>query len=270
MRSAPVADGEPAVERAVGPAEQQVGGSRTDLAALAVEDATTERLDRAHRVGQRLGRDVCRPATDLGVALGLEPVASVAASAGARIPKSPAIPSIASVRRLDRCMESPFGPWWDVAVLSPARRFNGTERCSIPTNGECRQRPTRASESTEFSGDTRRLPSRRRRANALFASQYCPDEGIRTARAHRRGGNAMTLRLLRPTAFLLAALLATARAQTVTPPSITIPPASPVCARGSETDPACITLPPGSVATQVDVFFLFDDTGSFSGFVPTV
>src|SRR5262245_25281385 len=39
---------------------------------------------------------------------------------------------------------------------------------------------------------------------------------------------------------------------------------------GSETDPACITLPPGSVSTKVDVFFLFDDTGSFSGFVPTV
>src|SRR5262249_22800468 len=54
------------------------------------------------------------------------------------------------------------------------------------------------------------------------------------------------------------------------PPAITIPPPSPVCARGWETDPACITLPPGSVSTQVDVFFLFDDTGSFSGFVPTV
>ena len=80
----------------------------------------------------------------------------------------------------------------------------------------------------------------------------------------------MGFRPLRPTAFLFATLLATARAQTVTPPAITIPPPSPVCARGSETDPACITLPPGSVSTQVDVFFLFDDTGSFSGFVPTV
>lgn len=59
-------------------------------------------------------------------------------------------------------------------------------------------------------------------------------------------------------------------AQTVTPPSITIANTSPVCSGASSTESACITLPPESTLNKVDVFFLFDDTGSFAGFVPSV
>ena len=58
--------------------------------------------------------------------------------------------------------------------------------------------------------------------------------------------------------------------QTVDPTSISIGSASPVCTGGNSTVPACITLPPGATIDKVDVFFLFDDTGSFAGFVPTV
>ncbi len=63
-------------------------------------------------------------------------------------------------------------------------------------------------------------------------------------------------------------------AQVVDPTSILIdesdPTYSPVCADGSAGGPTCITLPPDAILDRVDVFFLFDDTGSFAGFVPTV
>ncbi len=59
-------------------------------------------------------------------------------------------------------------------------------------------------------------------------------------------------------------------AQTITPPSISIPASSAVCSSRSQTQNTCIKLPPGSVVDKVDVFFLFDDTGSFASFVPTV
>jgi hypothetical protein len=59
-------------------------------------------------------------------------------------------------------------------------------------------------------------------------------------------------------------------AQTVTPESINIDDASPVCNDNSITEEVCIQLPPDSVSDKVDVFFLFDDTGSFAGFVTTV
>ncbi|MEW5979973.1 MAG: hypothetical protein AB1898_29605 [Acidobacteriota bacterium] len=58
-------------------------------------------------------------------------------------------------------------------------------------------------------------------------------------------------------------------AQTITPPSITITPGSPVCS-GSGNFPVSITLPPAAIVDKVDIFLLFDDTGSFAGFVPTV
>src|SRR5215510_5474744 len=58
-------------------------------------------------------------------------------------------------------------------------------------------------------------------------------------------------------------------AQSVTPPGITISGGA-VCSGGSQTFPVSITLPPAAVVDKVDVFFLFDDTGSFAGFVPTV
>lgn len=66
------------------------------------------------------------------------------------------------------------------------------------------------------------------------------------------------------------ALLSTAYAQTVTPPSISLGSTSPVCTGGSSIQEACITLPPSAVTDRVDVFLLFDDTGSFASFVPTV
>jgi len=59
-------------------------------------------------------------------------------------------------------------------------------------------------------------------------------------------------------------------AQTVTPESINIDDASPVCNDDSITEEVCIQLPPDSVSNKVDVFFLFDDTGSFAGFTMTV
>src|SRR5262249_33631178 len=52
--------------------------------------------------------------------------------------------------------------------------------------------------------------------------------------------------------------------------SIQIPPSSAVCTGGAETVPVSISFPPSSVIDKVDVFFLFDDTGSFAGRVPAV
>ncbi len=73
-------------------------------------------------------------------------------------------------------------------------------------------------------------------------------------------------------AIVLSALLGVAPpalAQTVTPPGIDIT-SGPCCTGGSQDFPVSITLPPSTVTNTVDVFFLFDDTGSFAGFVPTV
>lgn len=56
----------------------------------------------------------------------------------------------------------------------------------------------------------------------------------------------------------------------VDPREIVLEPTSPVCSGGSETVPVSLTFPPTSVVDKVDVFLLFDDTGSFSGRVPTV
>lgn len=60
----------------------------------------------------------------------------------------------------------------------------------------------------------------------------------------------------------LAATLA-AQGQTVTPSSINTGP-SPACGGGAENHSICVTLPTPSVKNRVDVFLLFDDTGSFS------
>jgi hypothetical protein len=54
------------------------------------------------------------------------------------------------------------------------------------------------------------------------------------------------------------------------PRSITLGPASPVCAGNSQTVPVSLSFPAGSVIDKVDVFLLFDDTGSFAGTVPSV
>ncbi|QRK10005.1 terpene cyclase/mutase family protein [Archangium violaceum] len=54
------------------------------------------------------------------------------------------------------------------------------------------------------------------------------------------------------------------------PKSITLGPDSPVCSGQSQTVPVAINFPAGSVIDKVDVFLLFDDTGSFAGTAPTV
>lgn len=51
---------------------------------------------------------------------------------------------------------------------------------------------------------------------------------------------------------------------------ITFGAGSAVCAGQTETIPISITLPSQSTANRVDVFLLFDDTGSFAGLVPPV
>ena len=61
-----------------------------------------------------------------------------------------------------------------------------------------------------------------------------------------------------------------AHAQEIDPPTISILEPSPVCSDGSVTEEACITLPPIAILDKVDVFFLFDDTGSFAGLAPSV
>jgi hypothetical protein len=54
------------------------------------------------------------------------------------------------------------------------------------------------------------------------------------------------------------------------PKSIALGPGSPVCTGGADTVPVSISFPAGSVIDKVDVFLLFDDTGSFAGTVPQV
>lgn len=56
----------------------------------------------------------------------------------------------------------------------------------------------------------------------------------------------------------------------VSPAAIDFGAGSTACTGAPETVPIRLTLPPASVINKVDVFFLFDDTGSFAGFVPTV
>jgi hypothetical protein len=54
------------------------------------------------------------------------------------------------------------------------------------------------------------------------------------------------------------------------PARIDFGPESAICSGGAETRPVSITFPESAVVDKVDVFFLFDDTGSFAGRVPTV
>jgi hypothetical protein len=72
---------------------------------------------------------------------------------------------------------------------------------------------------------------------------------------------------------MVAALLLVApdvQAQTVTPESIDIGPEAAVCEGGPTNEPTSITLPAGATSDKVDVFFLFDDTGSFADVSPGV
>ena len=54
------------------------------------------------------------------------------------------------------------------------------------------------------------------------------------------------------------------------PRSIVLGPESPVCSGQSQTVPVAINFPAGSVIDKVDVFLLFDDTGSFASTAPAV
>jgi hypothetical protein len=56
----------------------------------------------------------------------------------------------------------------------------------------------------------------------------------------------------------------------VHPSSIKLGAASPICSGQAETVPVSLDFPDGSVIDKVDVFLLFDDTGSFARQVPTV
>ena len=87
---------------------------------------------------------------------------------------------------------------------------------------------------------------------------------------HRDGQGRKLFLLPVAVAAVLAVIASPAMAQTIVPTSISVGAASNVCSGGSENFPVSITLPPEGVADKVDVFLLFDDTGSFAGFVPTV
>ena len=63
---------------------------------------------------------------------------------------------------------------------------------------------------------------------------------------------------------------ASAGAQTVTPPSIAITSASPVCSESPVVERVCVELPAVSTASKVDIFGLFDDTASFEAIIPTL
>ena len=74
------------------------------------------------------------------------------------------------------------------------------------------------------------------------------------------------LMLQRPCGPMQSAMAQT----TVTPTSISIGSDSNICSGGSEDHLVSIELPPEAILDKVDVILLFDDTGSFAGFVPTV
>lgn len=59
-------------------------------------------------------------------------------------------------------------------------------------------------------------------------------------------------------------------AQTVVPSSLDFLDDSDICDLTTTISEVCITLPPSSTISKVDLFLLFDDTGSFTSFVPTV
>ncbi len=64
--------------------------------------------------------------------------------------------------------------------------------------------------------------------------------------------------------IVLTLLAPSASAQTTSPEAITVDAASEVCTGETITENVSITLPPETITDQVDVFLLFDDTGSFA------
>jgi len=69
---------------------------------------------------------------------------------------------------------------------------------------------------------------------------------------------------------LLTTTMASASAQMFRPSEIRFGPGSEVCEPGKSQQEVCVELPRGSTAAKVDIFFLFDDTGSFARRVPQV
>lgn len=72
------------------------------------------------------------------------------------------------------------------------------------------------------------------------------------------------------TLALLLSVTSLSYAQEVSPTSVDLGSDSAVCEGEDENVPVSITLPGGSTSTEVDVFLLFDDTGSFASVAPTV
>lgn len=57
----------------------------------------------------------------------------------------------------------------------------------------------------------------------------------------------------------------------IAPKQFEYDPSSPLCVPGSTVEGSvCLTLPTDSIASKVDIFFLFDDTGSFAAYVRDV
>jgi len=58
-------------------------------------------------------------------------------------------------------------------------------------------------------------------------------------------------------------------AVTISPTTLPITSISPVCTGGTQNIPLSITLPSSAITDKVDVFFSFDDTGSFTSVAPS-
>lgn len=67
--------------------------------------------------------------------------------------------------------------------------------------------------------------------------------------------------------FALSALAGISRAQIADPSSFIFSGKGDTCQLDPFQAPFCVTLPETSTASKVDVFLLFDDTGSFADFV---
>lgn len=109
--------------------------------------------------------------------------------------------------------------------------------------------------------DSRRFPGTRRSATKRTNKE------VPKLKAPRRTGLKRPIALLTALSLLVSPYSAIAA---VAPESLPITPGSAVCTGGSQDFSVSITLPPQAVANKVDVFFAFDDTGSFTAFVPSV
>jgi hypothetical protein len=79
-----------------------------------------------------------------------------------------------------------------------------------------------------------------------------------------------TIGMLASSLLMVTAPSTTIHAQEVSPTSIAIKNDSATCAGGTQSQLTCLKLPEETTVNKVDIFFLFDDTGSFAGSVPEV